>query len=122
MDLELVEPHPRRVLEAFRRGEFDGLEVLGQADEQAFFELGFREKLLDALAAAMPTARQKEEVPRGVVLMAKPELEAARRARLPRPGAGGALWGLVERFGSGDRFQASGSPKSGGGAPVCRLQ
>jgi len=69
MDLELVEPHPRRVLEAFRRGEFDGLEVLGQADEKAFFELCFREKLLDALAAAMPTARKKEEVPRGVVLM-----------------------------------------------------
>ena len=54
MDLELVEPHPRLVLEAFRRGEFDGLEVLGQADEKAFFELCFREKLLDALAAAMP--------------------------------------------------------------------
>jgi len=63
------------VLEAFRRGEFDGLEVLGQADEQAFFELCFREKLLDALAAAMPTARQKEEVPRGVVLMANLSLK-----------------------------------------------
>jgi tetratricopeptide (TPR) repeat protein len=74
MDLELVEP-PRLVLEAFRRGEFDGLEVLGQADEQAFFELGFREKLLDALAAAMPTARKKEEVPRGVVLMANLSLK-----------------------------------------------
>jgi hypothetical protein len=65
MNLELVEPHPRLVLEAFRRGEFDGLEVLGQADEKAFFELCFREHLLDALAAAMPTARKKEEVPRG---------------------------------------------------------
>jgi hypothetical protein len=29
MDLELVELHPRRVLEAGRRGEFDGLEILG---------------------------------------------------------------------------------------------
>jgi hypothetical protein len=75
MDLELVEPHPRRVLEAFRRGEFDGLEVLGQADEQAFFELGFGEKLLDALAAGMPTARQKEEVPRWFVLAANLSLK-----------------------------------------------
>ena len=50
MDLELVEPHPRRVLEAFRQGDFDGLEILGQADEKAFFELCFREKLLEAVA------------------------------------------------------------------------
>ncbi len=70
MDLELVEPHPRRVLEAFRRGEFDGLEILGRADEKAFFELCFRERLLEALAQAMPTARKKEEVPRWFILAA----------------------------------------------------
>ena len=75
MDLELVEPHPRRVLEAFRRGEFDALEVLGQADEKAFFELCFREKLLDGLAAAMPTARKKQEVPRWFVLAANLSLK-----------------------------------------------
>ncbi len=28
MNLELVEPHPRRVLDAFRQGDFDGLEIL----------------------------------------------------------------------------------------------
>jgi len=70
MDLELVEPHPRRVLEAFRQGEFDGLEILGQADEKAFFELCFKENLLEALAASMPTARKKEEVPKWFVLAA----------------------------------------------------
>lgn len=70
MDLELVEPHPRRVLEAFRQGEFDGLEILGQADEKAFFELCFGEKLLEALAQSMPTARKKEEVPKWFVLAA----------------------------------------------------
>ena len=75
MDLELVEPHPRRVLEAFRRGEFDDLEVLGQADEKAFFELCFREQLLEALAASMPTARKKEEVPRWFVLTANLSLK-----------------------------------------------
>jgi hypothetical protein len=75
MDLELVEPHPRRVLEAFRQGDFDGLEILGQADEKAFFELCFREKLLEALAATMPTARKKEEVPKWFVLAANLSLK-----------------------------------------------
>lgn len=70
MNVELVEPHPQRVLEAFRQGDFDGLEILGQADEKAFFELGFREGLLPALAASMPTARKKEEVPPWFVLAA----------------------------------------------------
>ena len=75
MDLELVEPHPRRVLEAFRQGDFDGLEILGQADEKAFFELCFREKLLEVLAASMPTARKKEEVPKWFVLAANLSLK-----------------------------------------------
>jgi len=70
MDLALVEPHPRRVLEAFRRGEFDGLEILGRTDEKACFELAFREQLLDAPDEAMPTARKKEEVPRWFILAA----------------------------------------------------
>lgn len=75
MDLVLIEPHPRKVLEAFRQGEFDGLEILGQADEKAFFELGFREKLLEALAQSMPTARKKEEVPKWFVLAANLSLK-----------------------------------------------
>ena len=75
MNLELVEPHPHRVLEAFRRGEFDGLEILGQADEKAFFELCFREQMLDALANSMPTARKREEVPRWFVLAANLSLK-----------------------------------------------
>jgi hypothetical protein len=75
MDLILTEPHPRKVLDAFREGEFDGLEILGQADEKAFFELGFREKLLEALAQSMPTARKKEEVPKWFVLAANLSLK-----------------------------------------------
>jgi hypothetical protein len=70
MHLALLEPHPRRVLDAFRHGEFDGLEILGPADEKAFFEWCFREKLLAALAGPMPTARKKEEVPLWLVLAA----------------------------------------------------
>jgi Transposase DDE domain len=75
MNVELIEPHPRRVLEAFGRGEFDGLEILGQADEKAFFELCLRERMLESLADRMPTARKKEEVPRWFILAANLSLK-----------------------------------------------
>jgi hypothetical protein len=61
--MELIEHHQQQVLEAFRRGEFDQIEIIGHADEKQFFELCFQEKILEALAKKMPTARQKEEVP-----------------------------------------------------------
>jgi len=62
--VELIEHHQQQVLEAFRRGEFDQIEIIGYADEKQFFEVCFREKILEALAQKMPTARKKEEVPR----------------------------------------------------------
>jgi hypothetical protein len=68
--LTLIEHHPRAVLEAFRRGEFDSFEWLGEADEKEFFELLFREKMLLALAESMPSARQKHEVPLWFILAA----------------------------------------------------
>jgi hypothetical protein len=61
--MELIEHHQQQVLEAFRRGEFDQIEIIGHADEKEFFELCFKEKILEALAKEMPTARKKEEVP-----------------------------------------------------------
>lgn len=67
-DIRLIEYHPHRVLEAFRRGEFDQIEIIGQADEKEFFELCFKEKILDKLAGTMPTPRKKEEVPKWFVL------------------------------------------------------
>ena len=42
IDLNIIEHHPQRVLEAFRRGEFDQIEIIGQADEKEFFELAWR--------------------------------------------------------------------------------
>jgi hypothetical protein len=78
MDLSFVEPHPKRVLEAFRSGQFDDLEIIGQADEKEFFELCFREQLLPALAKTMPTARKKEEVPRWFILAANLSLKLHR--------------------------------------------
>jgi len=63
MDLRVIEHHPQRVLEALRRGEFDALEIVGEADERDFFERLFREKLLARLAVTMPGKPKKEDVP-----------------------------------------------------------
>jgi hypothetical protein len=74
-DLQIIEHHPQRVLEAFRHGEFDQIEIVGQADEKEFFELGFREKIFQSLARDMPTVTKKEEVPRWFILAAQLSLK-----------------------------------------------
>jgi hypothetical protein len=75
MNLQIIEHHPQRVLDALRRGEFDALEIVGEADEREFFERLFREKLLEALATTMPSKRKKEEVPRWFILAANLSLK-----------------------------------------------
>jgi hypothetical protein len=75
MDLQIVEHHPQRVLEALRRGEFDAVEIVGEADEKEFFERLFREKLLDQLAATMPSEREKKDVPPWFILAANLSLK-----------------------------------------------
>ena len=75
LDLHIVEHHPQRVLEAFRRGDFDQIEIVGQADEKEFFELCFKEKILEALAKEFPTVRKKEEVPLWFLLAANLSLK-----------------------------------------------
>ena len=54
MNLTFLEYEPHKVLAAFRQGEFDGLEVLGQADERDFFQRCFQQRLLSRLADSMP--------------------------------------------------------------------
>ena len=51
------------MLDAFREGQFDQIEIIGEADEKEFFERCFKEKILEALSKQMPTARKKQEVP-----------------------------------------------------------
>ena len=63
MNLEIIEHHQQQVLAAFSQGQFDQIEIIGEADEKEFFELCFREKILARLAESLPTARKKEEVP-----------------------------------------------------------
>jgi len=75
MNLSFIEYEPQKVLAGFRRGEFDGLEVIGQADERDFFHRCFQERRLEKLAESMPTARKKEEVPRWFILAANLSLK-----------------------------------------------
>jgi Transposase DDE domain len=63
------------VLAAFRQGDFDQIEIIGEADERDFFELCFQEKLLERLAATMPTARKKQEIPPWFILAANLSLK-----------------------------------------------
>jgi hypothetical protein len=44
MNVEIIEHRQQWVLDAFRQGEFDQIEVIGEADEKEFFELCFKEK------------------------------------------------------------------------------
>src|SRR5260370_42617522 len=75
MNLSFIEYEPQKVLEAFRRGEFHGLEVIGQADERDFFHRCFQEHLLEKLADSLPTTRKKLEVPRWFILAANLSLK-----------------------------------------------
>ena len=75
MNLSFIEHEPQKVLEAFRRGEFDGLEVIGQADERDFFHRCFQERLLQKLADSLPSVRKKREVPRWFILAANLSLK-----------------------------------------------
>ncbi|MGH7411875.1 MAG: transposase [Candidatus Methylomirabilis sp.] len=62
-DLVLLEHDKERVLEAFRRGEFDAVEVVNEIAERNFFAFLRNQRLLEELAESYPTPRVKEEVP-----------------------------------------------------------
>jgi hypothetical protein len=51
------------VLEAFRNGEFDAVEVVSEVAERHFFDFLKTQNLLQELAASYPTPRVKQEVP-----------------------------------------------------------
>jgi len=62
-DLILYEHDKEFVLEAFRTGEFDAVEVVSEVVERDFFHFLRTKKILQELAASYPTPRKKEEVP-----------------------------------------------------------
>ncbi len=77
MDLQIIEHHPKLVLDALRRGEFDALEIVGEADEKEFFERLFREKLLEKLAATNAYRSREEGSPAVVYPGGQHEFETA---------------------------------------------
>jgi hypothetical protein len=59
----LFERNDAWVVEAFRRGEFDYLEGVGEVPEANFFRAIAGKKILEKLAATYPSPRQKHDVP-----------------------------------------------------------
>lgn len=59
----VFERNDQLVIEAFRRGDFDYLEGVGEVSEADFFRLIAARKVLEKLAATYPTQRQKHDVP-----------------------------------------------------------
>ena len=59
----LFERNDARVLEAFRRGEFDYVDAVGEVSEANFFRAVTERKILDKLAESYPSPRQKHDVP-----------------------------------------------------------
>jgi len=61
--VQLFERNDALVIEAFRRGEFDYLEGVGEVPEANFFRAIVAKKILDKLAATYPSPCKKHDVP-----------------------------------------------------------
>ena len=59
----LFERNDARVLEAFRRGEFDYVDALGEVSEADFFRAITERRILDKLAESYPSPRERHDVP-----------------------------------------------------------
>ena len=59
----LFERNDARVLEAFRQGEFDYVDAIGEVSEADFFRVIAERKILDQLAESYPSPRERHDVP-----------------------------------------------------------
>lgn len=59
----LFERNDARVLAAFRQGEFDYVDALGEVSEADFFRVITERKILDKLAESYPSPRERHDVP-----------------------------------------------------------
>ena len=75
LDLNIIEHHPQRVLAAFRRGDFDQLEIVGQADEEGVLRVVLQRKDFGGLGQRVPHGPKKEEVPLWFLLAANLSLK-----------------------------------------------
>jgi hypothetical protein len=59
----LFERNDARVLQAFRRGEFDYVDAIGEVSEANFFRVITERKILDQLTQSYPSPRERHDVP-----------------------------------------------------------
>jgi len=59
----LFERNDVRVLEAFRGGDFDYVDAIGEVSEADFFRVITERKILDKLAESYPSPRERHDVP-----------------------------------------------------------
>src|SRR5438309_11925464 len=59
----LFERNDVRVLEAFRGGDFDYVDAIGEVSEADFFRVITERKILDKLAERYPSPRERHDVP-----------------------------------------------------------
>ena len=59
----LFERNGAQVLEAFRHGEFDYVDAIGEVSEADFFRVITERKILDKLAQSYPSPRERHDVP-----------------------------------------------------------
>jgi Transposase DDE domain len=59
----LFERNDARVWEAFRQGEFDYVDAVGEVSEADFFRVITERKILDKLAESYPSPRERHDVP-----------------------------------------------------------
>src|SRR5271165_5032538 len=59
----LFERNDAQVLEAFRHGEFDYVDAIGEVSEADFFRVITERKMLDKLAQSYPSPRERHDVP-----------------------------------------------------------
>jgi hypothetical protein len=58
----LFERNDAQVLEGFRRGQFDYVDVIGEVSEADFFRVITERKILDKLAQSYPSPRERHDV------------------------------------------------------------
>ena len=59
----LFERNDARVLAAFRQGDFDYVDAIGEVSEADFFRIITERKILDKLAESYPSPRERHDLP-----------------------------------------------------------
>jgi hypothetical protein len=72
MDLVVFENNKPYVIDEFREGRFDYVELASDVAETKFFQFLFSQEVVDKLAAGYPTPRDRHHVPLWMYLSSPP--------------------------------------------------